>query len=234
MSLEQQEIEYESGVPDKRGYHMNPLPDRGTFEKAYAGKAPWDIGKPVAPLVAVADQVTSPILDAGCGTGENALFFAARGERVTGIDFVEEAIRRARRKAAERGLSVEFLVKDALTLGEWGRQFASVIDAGLFHVFSDDDRRRYVRGLAQVVEPGGRLFLGCFSDEEPGTEGPRRVSRQELYDAFADGWEVESIQPIQVEVNPDFTDISFSKGGPKAWFAIIRRRDSPISKAKEA
>ncbi len=203
---------------------MSNVPNRATFENAYAGKAPWDIGKPQRPFVAVADRVTSPVLDAGCGTGDTALFFAARGHAVTGIDFLDEPIRRARVKAAERGLPAEFLVKDALTLGDWNERFASVIDSGLFHVFSDDDRRRYVEGLAQVVEPGGRLFLMCLSDEEPGTEGPRRVSRQELYDAFADGWEVESIQPVRVEVNPEFTAVTFSEGGPKAWFAIIRRK----------
>jgi cyclopropane fatty-acyl-phospholipid synthase-like methyltransferase len=142
---------------------------------------------------------------------------------VTGIDFVEEAIRRARAKAAERGLAVEFLVKDAMTLGDWGERFASVIDSGLFHGFSDEDRRRYVQGLAQVIEPGGRLFLACCSDEEPGTEGPRRVSQQELYDAFTDGWEVESVEPKRFEVNPEFTEIQFSEGGPKAWLAVIRR-----------
>ena len=197
--------------------------DRATFQNLYAGKAPWDIGKPQAAFVAVADRVTGPILDAGCGTGEHALFFAARGHRVIGIDFVEEAIRRARAKAAERGLSVEFLVKDATTLGNWGKRFASVIDSGLFHVFSDADRLRYVAGLAKVLQPGGRLFLMCFSDEEPGTEGPRRVSRQELDAAFADGWEVESVQPVQIEINPEFTEVQFSEGGPKAWFAVVRR-----------
>jgi cyclopropane fatty-acyl-phospholipid synthase-like methyltransferase len=203
---------------------MSKVPDRATFEKAYAGKAPWDIGKPQAPFVAVADRVTSPVLDAGCGTGDTALYFAARGHRVTGFDFLEEPIRRARVKAAERGLAVEFLVKDALTLGDWGVRFASVIDSGLFHVFSDDGRRRYVQGLAQVVEPGGHLFLMCFRDDEPGTEGPRRLSRQELYDAFTDGWEVESIHPARIEVNPEFTEVTFSAGGPKAWFAVVRRK----------
>jgi hypothetical protein len=47
-----------------------------------------------------------------------------------------------------------------------------------FHVFSDEDWRRYVEGLASVLRAGGRLFLLCFSDEEPGTQGPRRVSQK--------------------------------------------------------
>ncbi|MGH6689773.1 MAG: class I SAM-dependent methyltransferase [Gammaproteobacteria bacterium] len=203
---------------------MSNVVDRATFWFIYAGKAPWDIGKPQGPFIAVADRVVSPVLDAGCGTGENALFFAARGHRVTGIDFLEKPIRRARVKAAERGLSVDFIVKDAMMLRDWDERFASVIDCGLFHVFSDHDRRRYVEGLTVVLVQGGRLFLSCFSDEEPGTEGPRRVSRRELYDAFADGWEFESIQPSRFEVNPEAAGTSFSAGGPKTWFAVIRRK----------
>jgi SAM-dependent methyltransferase len=198
--------------------------DRAAFEGLYAGPAPWDIGRPQPQLLAIADRVTSPVLDAGCGTGEHALYLASRGHQIIGIDFVEEAIRRARAKAARRGLAVEFLVQDATKLVGWGERFATVIDWGLSHVFSDDDRRRYVRGLAQVLLPGGRLFLTCFSDEEPGNEGPRRVSRQELYDTFADGWEVESIQPARCEIHPEFTEMKFSEGGPKMWFAVIRRR----------
>jgi cyclopropane fatty-acyl-phospholipid synthase-like methyltransferase len=195
------------------------------FADSYAdGKAPWEIGRPQGPFAAAVDRVSGPVLDAGCGTGEHALFFAARGHRVTGIDFVEEPILRARAKAAARGLAVEFLVKDATMLGDTGARFASVIDSGLFHCFSDADRHRYVEGLARVVEPGGRLFLLCFSDAEPGNEGPRRVSREELYAAFADGWEVESVEPTQWEVNPEFTEVKFSEGGPKGWFTVVRRQ----------
>jgi cyclopropane fatty-acyl-phospholipid synthase-like methyltransferase len=196
--------------------------DRATFENLYGGPAPWDIGRPQPNLVAIADRITSPVLDAGCGTGEHALFLAGLGHRVVGIDFVPEAIRRARAKAAERDLPVEFLVKDVTKLDSWGQRFASVIDWGLFHVLSDDDRRLYVEGLAQVLEPGGRLFLTCFSDEEPGTDGPRRVSQQELHDTFADGWEFESIDPARCEIHPEFTEIKFSEGGPKMWSAVIR------------
>src|SRR4051794_34658244 len=155
---------------------MSDVPNRETFESIYAGKAPWDIGRPQPAFVEVADRVTGTVLDACCGTGENALFFAGRGHPVLGIDFLERPIGEAQRKAEARGLNAEFVRMDALALEGLDRQFDSVIDSGLFHVFSDEDRARYVAGLAHVIKPGGRLFLLCFSDEEPGTQGPRRVS----------------------------------------------------------
>ena len=202
---------------------MTTVPDRSTFEALYTGQAPWDIGRPQKPFIDMADRITGSVLDAGCGTGDTALFFAGRGCKVTGIDFLEEPITRARSKATERGLPTTFLVKDALTLTDWTERFDNVIDSGLFHVFSDEDRRRYVEGLAIVLKPGGRLFLMCFSDEEPGTQGPRRVSKKELHAAFAEGWVIESIEPTRAEVRPDLKDLTFSEGGPKAWFVVVRR-----------
>ena len=67
---------------------MSSVPNRETFESAYAGRAPWDIDGPQKAIVEVADRIAGSILDAGCGTGENALFFAGRGHKVTGIDFL--------------------------------------------------------------------------------------------------------------------------------------------------
>ena len=200
------------------------IPDRNTFESAYSGKVPWDIGRPQRAFLDVADRITGSVLDAGCGTGENALFFAARGQKVTGIDFLDEPIKRAKQKAADRGVTATFLVMDALALKHLPEVFDTVIDSGLFHVFSDEDRRRYVDGLATVLKPGGRLFLLCFSDEEPGTQGPRRVSKRELHDAFANGWAIESIEPSRYEVRPDLKDMTFSEGGPKAWFVVVRKQ----------
>jgi len=171
----------------------------------------------------VADQITGSLLDAGCGTGDNALYFASRGLTVTGIDFLAEPIKRAKQKATERGVTATFLVMDALILKDWSERFDNVLDSGLFHVFSDDDRRQYVEGLASVLKPGGRLFLLCFSDEEPGTQGPRRVSAKEIRDVFAERWTVESIEPTRFEVRPDLKDFSFSEAGPKAWFVVVRR-----------
>jgi len=199
------------------------IPDRSTFESIYSGQAPWNIGRPQKAFIDVADQITGSLLDAGCGTGDNALFFASRSLKVTGIDFLAEPINRARQKAAERGLTTTFVVMDALTLKDWSERFDNLIDSGLFHVFSDDDRRRYVEGLATVLKTGGRLFLLCFSDDEPGDQGPRRVSRKEIEVAFSEGWAVESIEPTRFEVRPDLKDFTFSEGGPKAWFVVVRR-----------
>ena len=202
---------------------MTPVPDRNTFKAAYAGQAPWDIGRPQQAFLGVADQITGSVLDAGCGTGETALYLAARGCRVTGIDFLEEPIQRAKQKAAQRGLPATFLVMDALALKDLPERFDNVVDSGLFHVFADKDRLGYVEGLATVLKPGGRLFLLCFSDEEPGTQGPRRVSKKELHDAFVQGWRIESIEPSRLAVRPDIPGLAFSEGGPKAWFTVIRR-----------
>jgi len=201
---------------------MSDIPDRSTFASLYSGQAPWDIGKPQKPFIDVAEQITGSVLDAGCGTGDNALFLAGRGNKVTGIDFLAVPIQRAQRKATERGVKVTFLVKDALTFKDWTERFDNVIDSGLFHVFSDDDRRRYVEGLATILKPGGRLFTMGFSDKEPGTQGPRKVSRKEIENAFAEGWSIESIEPVRFEVRPDLKDFTFSEGGPKAWFVVAR------------
>jgi cyclopropane fatty-acyl-phospholipid synthase-like methyltransferase len=202
---------------------MSDTLDRDSFESIYAKKPPWDVGRPQQAFVEAADRVTGAILDAGCGTGENALFFAERGHPVLGIDFLEGPILEARRKAQEWGLDAEFVQMDALTLRDLDRKFDAVIDSGLSRVFSDEDRARYVAGLAHVTRPGGRPFLLCFSDQEPGTQGPRRASEWEIRESFADGWNVEQIRPSRLEVRPDLEDISLSEGGPRAWFSAIRR-----------
>src|SRR4051794_5107154 len=87
-------------------------------------------------------------------------------------------------RQSNEGYPQRFLVKDALTLKDRSERFDNVIDSGLFHVFNDEDRKKYVVGLAVVLKSSGKLFMMCFSDDEPGSQGPRRVSKKELQDAF--------------------------------------------------
>jgi SAM-dependent methyltransferase len=182
--------------------------------------APWDIGRPQPTFVRLADEgrLTGRLLDAGCGTGENTLLAAGRGADATGIDVAPTAIARARAKASERGLTARFEVADALDLGTLSLTADTVIDSGVFHVFGDDDRARYVASLAAVLRPASACYLMCFSDRQPGTWGPRRVHADELRAAFSDGWTVDSITADTFQINPveGMTQV-------QAWLATIRR-----------
>jgi len=201
-----------------------------SWDAVYAPDAappPWDIGRPQPAFVRLADRglLSGRLLDSGCGTGENVLLAAARGAEATGVDISPQAIARARDKAAERGLTARFEVADALRLGQLGLTFDVLIDSGVFHIFDDADRERYVASLAAVLPPGGRCYLMCFSDRQPGTVGPRRVREDELRAAFSDGWEVASIEADAFEVNPG---IEFSPGtaaaAAQAWLVSLVRR----------
>ena len=182
---------------------------------------PWDIGRPQPAIAALADAgaLAGHVLDVGCGTGEHALLAVARGLAATGVDASAAAIEAARTKASARGLDAEFVVADALRLDVLGREFDSVIDSGLFHVFDDEARRQYVASLAAAIRSGGRLFLLCFSDRVPRLAcGPRRISQTELRDAFADRWDVDDINATKFEV-AGLPATEFD-----AWLATMTRR----------
>ena len=96
-------------------------------------QVPWDIGRPQAVFVRLADagEITGPVLDSGCGTGEHTMLLASRGIDVLGIDVSRTAIDRARQKATERGLDADFQVGNVLALHHLGRTFATIIDSGV-------------------------------------------------------------------------------------------------------
>jgi 2-polyprenyl-3-methyl-5-hydroxy-6-metoxy-1,4-benzoquinol methylase len=102
---------------------------------------------------------TGAVLDAGCGTGENALHIGSLGLSVLRVDVAETALTIARAKAEKRGIEVEFAAADAFHLERLGRRFQTVLDCGLFHTFDRDERPRYVASLASVTEHGGTLCV---------------------------------------------------------------------------
>lgn len=194
-----------TGLPWDASYHHGP--------------APWDIGQPQPAIASLASEgaFAGPVLDAGCGSGENALHLASLGLSVVGFDVAETALAMAREKARERGLDIEFVVADALQLERLCRKFKTILDSGLFHTFDRDEQPRYAASLASVTEHDGALYLLCFSDHGPDT-GPHPVSKEDLRAAFNSntGWNIAAIEPDRISTR-------FHQHGAPAWLATIKR-----------
>lgn len=183
------------------------------------GPAPWDTGGPQSAFVRLAldGGIVGAVLDAGCGTGENALHVASLGFSVLGVDVAETALSIAREKAIDRGIEVEVAAADAFHLDRLGRMFETVLDCGLFHTFDRDERPGYVASLASVTEQDGTLYVLCFSDQGPDT-GPHPITLEELRAAFnaGTGWNIVAIEPDRIQTR-------YHDDGAPAWLATIKR-----------
>ena len=188
------------------------------FDTAYEGSPPWDIGRPQPAVVELAEagEIVGSVLDVGCGTGEHALYLAECGHDVLGIDTAPRAVEIAEAKARDRGIAARFQVWDALRVHELGRTFESAIDIGLFHTLADDERPAHARSLHDVLAPGGRAFLLCWSERNPWGFGPRHVTQMELLGTFEDGWEVR-IEESRFETKLEGVEVH-------AWLARLTRR----------
>jgi len=192
------------------------------FDTAYQGVPMWEIGRPQEDIIRLHARggFKGEVLDLGCGTGQNAIYLASKGLRVHGVDRVALAIERARANAAKAGSTATFEVQDVLNWKNPPQKYDTLLDSGLFHVFSDAERAIYVQTLAKLVKIRGSLHILCFSDQEPGTDGPRRVAERELIDLLnMKGWLVEEIAEARYETNqhPD---------GARAWLATFVRHSS--------
>ena len=201
-----------TGLPSGSGVEI--------FEAHYAGEpgAGWEIGRPQSALLRLARDgvLRGRVLDVGCGSGDNALAIAEHGLETTGVDAAPSGIDLARRKARERGLDVRFLVWDGMELPALGERFDTVVDVGFFHCFAPGDRPALVAALGAVVPVGGRYVLMCWSDREPGTWGPHRISENDIRTGFAGGWHIDSLEPAALEV-------AFEPGTVRAWLAVMTR-----------
>ena len=186
------------------------------------GPAPWEIGRPQPAVVRLGatGDFAGPVLDAGCGSGDNGLHVASLGVPVLGFDVAQTAVEKANAAAAERGLDAQFVVADALQLDRLARTFATVLDCALFHTFDSDEQSRYAESLASVTEAGGTLYLICFADKgDQGDDlGPHPVTQEAIRAAFdpGRGWRVESIEPERL-------DTRFHPNGAPAWLAKATR-----------
>lgn len=171
-----------------------------------SGQPPWELGGPQPALAEQLEQVPiqDPVLDAGCGTGDLALWLASRGHRVLAFDFSAAAIELARAKITD-GLDVSFEVADATRLSDLTVRPRTVVDSGLLHGLDEASRDSYVAGLRDLCESGARLYLLARDDQ--GSEHAD-AGRDELITRFtAPDWVGTEVRPAEVWAWVDGEDV---------------------------
>ena len=125
------------------------------------GHGLFDSDEKRAWLMALADHVHCPkgskILDLGCGTGFLSLLLAELGYQVTGIDFSEEMMAEARRKAVLSGLKINFLEGDAEYPPVEPGTFQAVVSRHLLWTLPDPARA--VSNWMETLSPGGQVLV---------------------------------------------------------------------------
>jgi SAM-dependent methyltransferase len=142
---------------------------REDWDKRYASVENLWAVKPNRFLVAeVGDLDPGRALDLACGEGQNAIWLATLGWEVTGVDYSEVAISKARARAARDGVRVDFLCADLLSYEPELAAFELVLLL-YFHIPAEE-RRQVLAKAAAALAPGG-TFLAIGHDRTNLTNG---------------------------------------------------------------
>ncbi|MDH3539259.1 MAG: class I SAM-dependent methyltransferase [Acidimicrobiia bacterium] len=104
----------------------------------------------------VASLTPGRALDFACGEGRNAVWLAAQGWEVTGVDFSPVGIRKAKGLAAERGVDVHWVVADIV---DWSPPDGYDLVIVFYLHLPPADRRRVLGHAASALSPGGTLLV---------------------------------------------------------------------------
>ena len=150
-------------------------------------------------------KIYGNVLDAGCGPGRTAMFLADLGYNVLGVDISDNAIKRAKLKAEQKGCTAQFLQSDMCELSGYDNHFDTVIDIGCFHSLIESDRNKYAAALHRLCREEAVIFLRAFSDMNmkkiitPGEHVPF-LNEEQIRTAFtSNGWIVKNL--VQKEID---------------------------------
>ncbi|WP_199510906.1 class I SAM-dependent methyltransferase [Nucisporomicrobium flavum] len=221
---------------------------RLTWAAAYRlGLSPWDAFSRDRELIDLVTGPDAPVpgraIDIGCGRGRNAIYLAAHGWQVVGVDLVRGALKQARRAAARKGVTVDFVAGDVTRLDELGigGDFKLLIDFGCFHALNDAQRLAYVRAIEAVAAPGALLWMWSFNSRN---EDGETISAEEIGRSFPD-WRVHRAAPMSVaEVETTMAALplplrplrrAFSKGVfPPPFRALLEMKRPPGDRGQSA
>lgn len=176
-------------------------------------------------IAAEAGRLTpgSEVLSVADGEGRNGVFLARHGHRVTSMDSSEVAQQKARRLAAEHGVTLDYVLAD-IAAWTWVTERYDAVVAIFIQFAPPDLRDKIFAGIFETLRPGGLLLLEGYRPEQIayGTGGPRRVenlyTEPMLRTAFA-GFDIIELKSYDAEV-----DEGMGHSGMSALIDLIARK----------
>lgn len=170
------------------------MADKETWNERYAGRElVWSAG----PNKLFAEVVTGikpgKALDLACGEGRNAIYLAEEGFQVTGVDFSNTGIEKARAIAEHRGVHVDWMVADVLEVPLPARSFDLV---SVLYLHTDSaSRHTWLKRAIEAVAPGGNfVYIGHdprnIAEGTGGPGDPDVLPDSEEICAALDGFEI--------------------------------------------
>ena len=181
-------------------------------------------------------QGVRSILEAGCGSGRDALFYAREGFEVTGTDLSQNALRWAGRRAEAEGLHLNLIRDDLAETRLPPGSFDAAVAIHLVHLQPADVRQTMVNQLWRLTRDAGLIVMANYSTSEqgfttwdtypePGTRVDPRGKLVHFFDADdlrallpPDRFELLALEEIDLDEVPD--------GGPvvhREWLSIARK-----------
>jgi 2-polyprenyl-3-methyl-5-hydroxy-6-metoxy-1,4-benzoquinol methylase len=137
------------------------------YSLSYLRKPPWDSGiTPPEVYDFISANTPGRALDLGCGTGTNVITLAQSGWKVTGIDYVRKAIREAKHKARQAGVTADLIAGDVTRLDHLDGLYDLVLDIGCYHSLNLIQRNRYIQHIQRLLRPGCAYLLYAFINTE--------------------------------------------------------------------
>lgn len=138
---------------------------------------PWEIERAPSELLELLEDgrlKRCPALDMGCGSGNYSIFLAHKGFRVTAVDFSGKALELAAARAKEAGLTIDFIKSDAMEVSKkTPKKFGFILDYSLLHHLPFEETEKYALQEAELLMPGGKILLVCYSEMDEDAKGKR-------------------------------------------------------------
>ncbi len=171
------------------------------------GFLPWerrDVEESWRPLFERPDApAPGRALDVGCGSGRDAVYLAKRGWQVTAVDFIDEALAKARERAAEAAVEVQWVKGDVGRLGQMGLEpgYTLLYDFGCIHGLPDEARKGAAAGLTELAAPVATMLLGAFMKGRR-LLLPGGMDQEEIVSLLGDRWHLEEVRAVATDDMP--------------------------------